>query len=127
MLDKAVETFWSKGYEATSIQDLVESMGIHRGSLYATFGDKQRLFLTVLDRYRKVVVRKLLDILDTNALGKAAIRQFFATVIEHVMTGGPLRGCLVTNSAVERGLSDPDTAKKVSLCIKQLEDGFYKT
>ena len=127
MLDKAVETFWSKGYEATSIQDLVESMGIHRGSLYAAFGDKQRLFLTVLDRYRKVVVRKLLDILDTNASGKAAIRLFFATVIEHVITGGPLRGCLVTNSAVERGLSDPDTAKKVSLCIKQLEDGFYKT
>ncbi|MFH0350324.1 MAG: TetR/AcrR family transcriptional regulator [Chromatiales bacterium] len=127
VLDKAVETFWSKGYEATSIQDLVESMGIHRGSLYAAFGDKQRLFLTVLDRYRKVVVRKLLDILDTNASGKAAIRQFFATVIEHVITGGPLRGCLVTNSAVERGLSDPDTAKKVSLCIRQLEDGFYKT
>ncbi len=90
-------------------------------------GTSRRLFLRVLDRYRKVVVRKLLDILDTNASGKAAIRQFFATVIEHVMTGGPLRGCLVTNSAVERGLSDPDTAKKVSLCVKQLEDGFYKT
>jgi len=126
VLDKAVETFWSKGYEATSIQDLVENMGIHRGSLYAAFGDKQRLFLTVLDRYRKVLVRKLLDILDTDASGKAAIRHFFATVIEHVITGGPLRGCLVTNSAVERGLSDPDTAKKVSLCVAQLEDGFYK-
>ena len=86
-----METFWSKGYEATSIEDLVESMGIHRGSLYAAFGDKQRLFLMVLDRYRKVVVRKLLDIPDLGSSGKAAIRQLFATVIEHVITGGPFR------------------------------------
>lgn len=127
VLDKAVETFWSKGYEATSIQDLVDGMGIHRGSLYAAFGDKQRLFLTVLDHYRKVVVRKLLDILDGQASGKAAIRQFFANVVEHVMSGGPLRGCLVTNSAVERGLNDPQTAKKVGACLTQLEDGFHKT
>ncbi len=127
VLDKAVETFWSRGYEATSIQDLVESMGIHRGSLYAAFEDKQGLFLTVLDRYRKVVVGKLLDILESDSSGKTAIRQFFAAVIEHVVTGGPLRGCLITNSAVERGLSDPETAKKVGLCLTQLEDGFYKT
>lgn len=127
VLDKAVATFWSKGYEATSIQDLVESMGIHRGSLYTAFGDKQHLFLTVLDRYRKVVVRKLLDILASEASPKAAIRRFFATVIEHVITGGPLRGCLITNSAVERGLSDPQTARKVSACLTQIEDGFYET
>jgi len=43
------------------------------------------------------------------------------------MTAGPLRGCLVTNSAVERGLRDTATAKKVSLCLLQLENGFYKT
>ncbi len=127
VLDKAVETFWSRGYEATSIQDLVESMGIHRGSLYAAFRDKQGLFLTVLDRYRKVVVRKLLDLLESDPSGKAAIGKFFAAVVEHVLTGGPLRGCLVTNSAVERGLSDPETAKKVRFCLRQLEDGFYGT
>ena len=127
VLDRAVETFWSKGYEATSIRDLVESMGIHRASLYVAFGDKQRLFLSVLDRYRQMVVRKLLDILDACPSGRAAIRQFFATVVEHVVTGGPLRGCLITNSAVERGLSDPATAEKVSLCLTQLEDGFYAT
>jgi TetR/AcrR family transcriptional regulator, transcriptional repressor for nem operon len=127
VLDKAVETFWSKGYEATSIQDLVESMGLNRGSLYAAFGDKQRLFLAVLDRYRQVVVKKLLDILSSNASGKEAIRQFFLAVVEHIMTAGPLCGCLVTNSAIERGLSDPDTAKKVSMCLLQIEGGFYKT
>ncbi len=126
-LDRAVETFWSKGYEATSIQDLVDSMGIHRGSLYTAFGDKQSLFLRVLDRYRIVIVKKLMDILESEPTGVAAIQRFFAAIVEHVMTGGPLRGCLITNSAVERGLSDPDTAKKVDLCLKQIEEGFFKT
>jgi len=71
--------------------------------------------------------KKLLDILDSHVSGKAAIRQFFLAVVEHIMTAGPLRGCLVTNSAVERGLRDTATAKKVSLCLLQLENGFYKT
>ena len=47
VLDKAVNVFWAKGYEAASIQDLVDAMGIQRGSLYATFGGKQPLFLKI--------------------------------------------------------------------------------
>ncbi|MBP1153017.1 MULTISPECIES: TetR/AcrR family transcriptional regulator [Methylocaldum] len=127
VLDKAVETFWSKGYEATSIQDLVDATGLHRGSLYAAFGNKQALFLEVLDRYNHVVVQRLLELLDSEPSGKSAIRFFFATVIEHILTAGPLRGCLVTNSAVERGLSCPDTAAKVGGCLERLEQGFRRT
>ena len=51
VLDRAVEVFWMRGYDRTSVQDLVNSMGIQRGSLYATFGDKHHLFLEALDRY----------------------------------------------------------------------------
>jgi TetR/AcrR family transcriptional repressor of nem operon len=47
-LEKAMETFWRYGYEGTSIQNLVESMGINRGSLYDTFGDKRSLFLAAI-------------------------------------------------------------------------------
>ena len=53
VLDRAIEVFWAHGYEATSIQELVDSMGINRGSLYDTFGDKHRLFLEALDRYEQ--------------------------------------------------------------------------
>jgi TetR/AcrR family transcriptional repressor of nem operon len=127
VLDKAVETFWSKGYEATSIQDLVNATGLHRGSIYAAFGSKQELFLSVLDRYNHVVVRRLLELLDSEPSGKAGIRSFFATVIEHILTAGPLRGCLVTNSAVERGLSCDDTAAKVSACLERLDQGFQRS
>lgn len=127
VMDKAVETFWRKGYEATSIQDLVDATGLHRGSLYAAFGSKQELFLTVLDRYNHVVVTRLLELLEQEPAGKTGIRLFFATVIEHVLTAGPLRGCLVTNSAVERGLSCQETAVKVGACLKRLEAGFLRS
>ena len=51
VLDRAIATFWCRGYEATSVQDLLDEMGINRGSLYDTFGDKHTLFLAAIDRY----------------------------------------------------------------------------
>ena len=125
VLDKAVTVFWQHGYEATSIEDLIKHMGIHRGSLYDTFGNKQQLFLAILDRYGQVVVEKLLSILKTSGSPKAAIRQFFSTVIEHIVTAGPLRGCLITNSAVSTALNDPLIAKKVETVLTSIEEGFY--
>jgi len=68
VIDKAVKVFWAKGYEAASIQDLVDTMGIQRGSLYATFGGKQPLFLKSLKRYSVTVVSKLLEILRVSHL-----------------------------------------------------------
>jgi AcrR family transcriptional regulator len=51
-LDRATELFWQRGYEGTSVQDLVDTLGINRASLYATFGDKAQLFDSVLERYQ---------------------------------------------------------------------------
>ncbi|MGD9921955.1 MAG: TetR/AcrR family transcriptional regulator, partial [Pseudorhodoplanes sp.] len=51
VLEKAMRAFWDRGYEATSLQDLVDHTGINRGSLYATFGDKHALFIAALRRY----------------------------------------------------------------------------
>jgi len=55
-LDRAMELFWRKGYEGTSLSDLTETLGITRPSLYAAFGNKERLFRTVLKRYEEKVV-----------------------------------------------------------------------
>lgn len=127
VLDKAVEVFWAKGYEATSMQDLIDAMGIQRGSLYATFGSKQQLFLKSLNRYGEVVVNKLLEILESKPSAIESIELFFAQLVEHLITAGPLRGCLVTNSAIERGLSDESTKQKVLHLLNELEKGFYQT
>ena len=50
-IEKAMQVFWHKGYEATSMEDLLSAMDLNRGSLYDTFGDKRQLFLKVMDRY----------------------------------------------------------------------------
>ena len=127
VLDKAVEVFWAKGFEATSMQDLVDAMGIQRGSLYSAFGSKQQLFLQSLNRYGVVVVKQLLEILESKPSAIGSIELFFAQLVEHLITAGPLRGCLVTNSAIERGLSDEATKQKVLHLLNAIEKGFYQT
>src|SRR5437870_13901619 len=60
VLDRAMHVFWSRGYEATSIQLLVDRMGIQRGSLYDTFGDKRALFFAAITHYDRAVTARLL-------------------------------------------------------------------
>ena len=62
VLEKAMATFWRYGYEGTSVQTLVENMGINRGSIYDTFGDKRSLFLAAIQHYNEAVVKKLLGL-----------------------------------------------------------------
>ncbi len=127
VIDKAVEVFWANGYEATSMQDLVDAMGIQRGSLYAAFGSKQQLFLKSLKRYSVTVVKKLLEILESKPSAIESIELFFAQLVEHLITARELRSCLVTNSAIERGLRDEETRQQVLLLLNALEKGFYDT
>lgn len=91
-LDQAVELFWQQGYEATSIQNLVDKMGINRSSLYDTFGDKQQLFLVAMDRYIDRIVSERLAVFDTTGSGREAIRQFFADVVDYAVSDVERRG-----------------------------------
>ena len=116
--------FWSKGYAATSIEDLVAHMGIQRGSLYGTFGDKRSLFLSALDRYQHVVARELVEALETPGSGLEAIRHFFRLRVEGSLDRRRPRGCLVTNSAVELTRSDRGAAAKVGDSLAKLEAAF---
>src|SRR5690348_16575655 len=62
-LDRAMAAFWSRGYEATSIDDLVQATRIGRGSLYGTFGDKRQLFLAALDHYWNTVGMEMFSVI----------------------------------------------------------------
>jgi TetR/AcrR family transcriptional regulator, transcriptional repressor for nem operon len=126
VLDRAMRIFWSRGYEATSVQDLVDHMGIQRGSLYATFGDKRALFLAAIDRYDRVVTAKLLAALDEPASGMEAIRRFFRLKIEWAVAANRPRGCLVTNSATELASRDRKTANQVGAVLTKIEAAFQR-
>ena len=114
-LDRAMRLFWKKGYEATSIDDLVRHMGINRFSLYSTFGDKRRLFVRVLDRYRDEIVGKVFGIVEQPGASLPEIRRYFDAALRGAGASGMGRvGCLMSNSMVELGLHDRRVEKKLA-------------
>ena len=125
-LDRAVELFWRKGYEATSVQDLVETLGINRSSLYGTFGDKHALYLAAIDRYCREVVDPVAAELDAAASPKAAIRRQFLSIPERTAKRGGRRGCLLCNAAVERAPADEDVQAEVLGGLTQLGAAFRR-
>lgn len=125
-LDRAMSAFWTKGYAATSVEDLVAHMGIQRGSLYATFGDKRSLFLSALDRYQRVVTRELFEALEAPGSGLEAIRRFFRLRVEGSLDRSRPPGCLVTNSAVELSRRDRGASAKVGGSLAGLEAAFLR-
>lgn len=124
VLDRALETFWDQGYEATSVQDLVDAMELSRASLYNTFGDKHALYVEVLQRYETEWVRRLLDTLQTPGDAVQAIRTLLERVADEA-AACPKRGsCLLTNAATELAHRDDETADHVRSNLGRIEDAF---
>ncbi len=125
-LDKAVMTFWSRGYEATSMQVLQEEMGINRQSLYNTFGSKHNLFLSALRHYHENVIVKNFERLFTAPSPKKAIRYYFRQRIMDIDNPFVIDGCLVTNSLTELGLFDEEVNKQTRKTLDFMENAFYQ-
>ncbi|MDX2019972.1 MAG: TetR/AcrR family transcriptional regulator [Deltaproteobacteria bacterium] len=100
-LDAAMQVFWTRGYEATSVGDLINATGIGRQSMYDTFGDKHALYLAALDRY----VQKYGDQVEKAVLGdqpvRKQLREMLARIIEFTVDD-PSRSCMLLSAAAER-------------------------
>lgn len=109
-LEAAMQTFWDKGFEATSLSDLTTAMGIQRPSLYAAFGDKKELFETALRRYTTLHAAQVRSRLQYTSSVKEAFRALF----EHIGAEGdvtdPRHGCFCINTMVELAPHDPKLA-----------------
>lgn len=116
-LDAAVQVFWSRGYEATSLGDLLQTMGIARSSLYQAFGSKRAVFLRALERYRDGLERELKRSLAASSSGIDFIRDTVKSVATGTERADGRRGCLVFNSAVEFGQSDPEISAQVAASL----------
>jgi TetR/AcrR family transcriptional repressor of nem operon len=125
-LNKAMEVFWSRGYGAASIQDLVKHMGINRQSLHDTFGDKHALYLQALDRYREVETRKLFELLERDGSVKRALRQLFTGVVEGALCDGERRGCFMGNAMSELAGRCKATAVRTCSNMAAMEDALYR-
>jgi len=122
VLQKAMELFWKQGYEKTSLSDLVEHMGIHRRSLYDTFGDKHTLFLKIIDSYGEIIKARLTSEILRAETAKQAIRCIFDFTIEG-NDDRPL-GCLFVNAATEMAPRDKEIEEKTKKAFMQTEHLF---
>ena len=123
-LEGAMELFWSKGYEATSMQALVEQMGIGRQSLYDTFGDKRQLFLSALERYGTLHIDNMLQQLNGQDASVEAIRGFFADFVRFYATSGERRGRLFVNSTLELVPRDEEFANSIKRRVAKTESAL---
>ncbi|MDR6555110.1 TetR/AcrR family transcriptional regulator [Paenibacillus qinlingensis] len=120
VLLKAMHLFWKQGYEKTSMQELVSHMGIHKGSLYDTFGDKQSLYIRALKRYSENSEQSVkLRLADTRSV-KEAIRMLFDLAI-HQREDIP-QGCFIVNTAVELSFHDAEARECVRLNWERVEE-----
>ena len=127
VLDRAMAVFWRQGFEATSIQDLVEAAGINRASMYAAFGDKRGLFLAVIDHYLARVNAARLAILTAPGPAPAAIGRFFDSMIDMAGQDERQLGCLLTNTLIELAPRDPEIAMRLRASLDRIEEGFART
>jgi len=123
-LTKAMHAFWSRGYEATSISDLVECMGINRGSLYATFGDKRSLFIQSLRQYSAVHLYDWIATLSQAHGSRRAIISAFDRAVASVVEGGSRDGCFLINTALELSPHDEQISEIVGNCLIEMETFF---
>src|SRR4051812_49299349 len=105
---EAMEAFWENGYNATSVSDLLDEMGLHRGSLYGTFGDKKKLFLAALNKYQDQNVAMIRDVLDQPGPAREAIGRLLQMAVENCTGHDAGRGCLAAKAALELAPHDPD-------------------
>ena len=125
-LDHAMQVFWSKGYEAASLDELCEATGLARSSLYAAFTDKRELYLQVLRRYEARAVARVGKALGGNAPLRESLAAFLREVIDSIAHGTGRRGCLIGNSAAGLDPHDKEVAEVVRHSLDQHESAFHE-
>lgn len=123
-LERALQVFWAKGYEAASLDDLCEATGLGRSSLYAAFGDKHGLLLRTLDRYEEQGLARIRAALARPVPVGKAIAGFIDDLIDGIIAGPGRRGCFVGNCAAELARHDREAAKRVRRSMGKVEAMF---
>jgi TetR/AcrR family transcriptional repressor of nem operon len=124
-LEAAIACFWSRGYEATSVRDLAENMGLSAPSLYNAYGDKHALFVQALEHYLDRSMRERIERLKNSLPPKQAIRQFIGEIIDLSVSDRERRGCFLVNSALELAPHDEKLRGLIADRLAELE-GFFE-
>ena len=125
LAELALSTFWSGGYHATSMDDLVRITGVSRHGIYKEFGTKKDMFLASFDRYQNSVVSPAFERVERSEADLSDVADYFEHQISRAERAGlPGPGCFVANAAVEMAPHDADVRRKVSEHNDRLRRGF---
>lgn len=120
-LEGAMMTFWEKGFEDTSYDDLVKATGVSRYGLYSAFGDKKEFFLRTLDHYLDGNRQEMLGPLLEKDASLGAICSHFSRLVEKVDDPEKRVGCMLCNTAIELARFDKDAEEKVQEIFKEFK------
>jgi TetR/AcrR family transcriptional repressor of nem operon len=123
VLDVAMECFWNRGYDATSVRDLIEKTGITGASLYNAYGDKRALYQRVLDRYVEGSVADRLRRCE-GLPPLEAISSFFSEIVTRSIEDRDRKGCMLVNAALDVAPHDPEFREVVSEVLGRIEAFF---
>lgn len=126
VLTKAIQLFWHKGYNGTSMQDLVDGLGISRSSLYDTYTDKHTLFVKALESYQNSNAAKIQDLIDNSTSAKQTVKTLLEFTINDLLCDKQQKGCFMVNAEVEVAPHDAEISSLVSRNDQQMEDAFYQ-
>jgi TetR/AcrR family transcriptional repressor of nem operon len=125
-LDAAVDCFWLRGYEGTSVRDLTEAMGIGSPSLYNAYGDKRELFERSLRRYAQRSMRERIARLEAAHQPKEAIVAFVGEIVDRSLKDPERKGCLLVNAALDVAPHDADVGRMVSGYLDEIRSFFRR-
>lgn len=125
VLRKAKDVFCEKGYNGTSMDDLVQATGLSRSSIYDTFGDKHGMFLKSLDQYRCTQQDELIQLQAKTDSPKKKIRIIFDYTVKDILADIEGKGCLLINVSMEMGCVDKDIANVAAANMEEMEERFY--
>ena len=126
-LEAAIECFWHRGYEATSVRDLADKMGISGPSLYNAYGDKRALFGQALEHYVDSSARALIKRLEASLPPKLAVRRFIEEIIDRSVNDRERRGCFLINSALEVAPHDRQLGAFIADRLAEIEAFFCRS
>jgi TetR/AcrR family transcriptional repressor of nem operon len=123
-VERALNLFWSKGYDATSLDDLCEVTGLSRSSFYAAFGSKRDLLLQTVSRYAELRTPDIASLLKQHQSVKCAFESLASQFIDQIVEGPGRRGCFLGNCAAELPRSDRLALKRVRDALELTEATF---
>ena len=126
-LKAAMEAFWARGYEATSLNDLMAATGLHKGSIYKAFGDKHTLFVTALKRYLEEMRNSKTEILAQAESPLAGLRALAHNMVDLVDDGPCPKGCMAVNALVELAPHDKEVNAIMSDHVERMRSAIEET